>query len=178
MTLSRKEFLRRGVLSVGELLLKPLDVPRELPASPAMLRPPGFVGEGPQGCGECRACMDVCPERVLTAGEGGVPVFSPRRGACTFCLKCIAACPREVLRHPDDREVLKLGRAEADNGRCLAQRGGCFSCLERCPEEALAIELGTGIRIDGERCTGCGACEHVCPLEPGAVRVRPLPGRS
>jgi Pyruvate/2-oxoacid:ferredoxin oxidoreductase delta subunit len=56
-----------------------------------------------------------------------------------------------------------------DNGRCLAHRSGCFTCLEHCPQEAISLELGSGIRIDAERCDGCGACAGVCPLAPAVV---------
>lgn len=63
--------------------------------------------------------------------------------------------------------------AVADNGQCLAGSCGCFSCEERCEYEAVTVVMGEGIRIDAERCTGCGACEHVCPVTPKAVRLQP-----
>lgn len=65
------------------------------------------------------------------------------------------------------------GVARACNDRCLAQRGGCFSCLESCPEEAIGIALGRGIRIDRERCTGCGICAAICPVTPKALEIVP-----
>lgn len=68
----------------------------------------------------------------------------------------------------------RLGLAAPDNGLCLSQRGGCFTCLEQCPREAITIAPGEGIEVNRERCDGCGVCEHVCPLSPVAIRVKHL----
>jgi NAD-dependent dihydropyrimidine dehydrogenase PreA subunit len=101
MNLSRKEFLRRGLRSLGEALLDPATLVRQ---------------------------------------DAGVVVAV----------------------------------AVARNDRCLAQRGGCFSCLESCPQEAIALGLGSGVRIDEERCTGCGSCVAICPVTPKALAVTPV----
>ncbi len=42
---------------------------------------------------------------------------------------------------------------------------GCLGfgdCAEACPFDAIRIENGVA-RIDARACTGCGACEHICP---------------
>ena len=67
---------------------------------------------------------------------------------------------------PDEDQV-----ASAENGRCLARSCGCFSCIERCEPEAIAVVPGVGISIDESRCTGCGTCEYVCPVFPKAIRM-------
>lgn len=61
--------------------------------------------------------------------------------------------------------------ARADNRHCLAKNCGCFSCVDRCEPGAIMLLPGTGIRIDEERCTGCGNCEYVCPVTPKAIRM-------
>jgi ferredoxin len=63
------------------------------------------------------------------------------------------------------------GKAVPRNDRCLAHRGGCFCCIDSCPAGAIAIELGTGISIDPERCDGCGSCAAICPVTPKALEV-------
>jgi ferredoxin len=59
------------------------------------------------------------------------------------------------------------------NDRCLARNCGCFACVERCEPQAIMVVPGEGIRIDLERCTGCGTCEYVCPVVPKAVALVP-----
>lgn len=174
MTLSRKDFLFKGLLSLGEALFNPSGCMEETPREPCNLRPPGFQLDKVAVCRECGICMVVCPEGVLVEREGVEgPVFNPTLGSCTFCGQCLEACPHGVLQPCEDGGLPRIGIAQADNAFCLAQRGGCFTCLERCPEEAIAIEPGEGIRIDTGRCKGCGACEYGCPLV--AVRVMALP---
>lgn len=65
-------------------------------------------------------------------------------------------------------------RAVASNEQCLAKNCGCFACFERCESQAIFVIMGEGIRIDETRCTGCGACEYVCPVTPKAIRLHPL----
>lgn len=114
MTLDRKTFLKKGILSLGEMFLHPGRLVAE-PEEKEPIRPSGSAGE-----------------------------------------------------------TVRPGLAVPDNRQCLAQRGGCFTCLEQCPGEAIAIEPGTGIRVDPEKCDSCGLCEHVCPLSPAAIRVNGL----
>lgn len=59
-----------------------------------------------------------------------------------------------------------------DNSRCLAQKGGCFACIDHCPQDAIDIALGVGIAIDAGRCDGCGACAAVCPVQPSVIQMK------
>ena len=77
--------------------------------------------------------------------------------------------PEEQAFVPVDRpDLLAVG----DNELCLARNCGCFACIERCEAKAIHLVFGTGIRIDEEACTGCGWCEHVCPVTPKALRMQ------
>ena len=69
-------------------------------------------------------------------------------------------------------EVAAGGLLLLDNSRCLARQGGCFSCLDRCPREAMEITAGIGIVINGDLCDGCGECIAICPLEPKPIRLK------
>lgn len=63
--------------------------------------------------------------------------------------------------------------AVALNEHCLAKNCGCFACVERCEPQAIMMVMGEGIRIDASLCTGCGACEYVCPVTPRGIRLQP-----
>lgn len=60
-----------------------------------------------------------------------------------------------------------------DNNRCLAQKGGCFTCIDHCPREAVSIYPGRGVAIDADLCDGCGECAHVCPISPNVIVMKP-----
>jgi len=102
MSISRKEFLRKGLFALG------------------------------QGLAEC-----------LNGGE-----------------------PEKLAAALVDYPYLQL-----DNDRCLAQRGGCFACIDHCPKEAVNIALGVGIVINPELCDGCGECAAVCPVNPNVIQM-------
>ena len=62
---------------------------------------------------------------------------------------------------------------------CLARRQVvCQSCKEACGEGAIHFSLAPGRvplpGLDAARCTGCGACVAVCPVD--AITVAPLSG--
>lgn len=110
MTLSRKEFFRKGLFSLGDTLLKATGVLQQPLAG--------------------------------TAGASELPYRD----------QPMVAVPR--------------------NERCLVRSSGCFCCVERCAQQAIAVVTGEGIRIDAARCTGCGDCLYVCPVTPKAITLR------
>ena len=172
MSLSRKEFLTQGVFSLGKMLLPPQE-PRKGTEARRLIRPPGFIPEKVGECGSCDQCRTACPEEVITRlKEAAGPVMEFNSGGCRFCYLCIGACPNGVLTFPGEECQPRLGQARTAGG-CIAS-GGCFTCSERCPEGAIEIAWGSGVRIDPERCTGCGICESCCPVHPKAIRVEPL----
>lgn len=97
-----------------------------------------------------------------------------------FLTRGLAAFGAELLQSV--RSDGALGEAEQTfedagpllvyNRRCLAQRGGCFACLDHCPLQAITIDLGVGISIDKNKCDGCGICAECCPVTPKVIAVR------
>ncbi len=150
-------------------------------AVPKYLRPPGALEEVAflATCHRCGRCAEACAFGVisLAGGEAGVAVGTPalslRRAPCRLCLVCVQVCPSGALRKgPTPR----AGIARISRARCIAWQGGfCQRCFDECPPAQMAIVLEDLEKpvVDKERCTGCGACEHVCPVEPAAIRVAP-----
>ncbi len=127
------------------------------------------------------------------------PVLDLRAGTSgcrPACIACGHACPTGALRELGYDEKLgqgefaavgpnRIGLAVVDRDRCLPWSYGkpCIVCEEVCPVSPKAIRLQevvdpvTGQRlqqpvVDAQACTGCGLCEHACPVSGlRAIRV-------
>lgn len=138
-------------------------------------RPPWAVADFEDECTRCGACLEACPQGILTWGEGGFPEVDFERGTgeCTFCAACVEACPEPAFdptRSPPWSLTARIGED------CLAKAGvHCQTCGDACPWQAIRFIPRIGgpplPQIEPEACTGCGACQAVCPSD--AVRVLP-----
>lgn len=129
------------------------------------MRPPGAQADFSCLCDGCGDCVMACPNGIIVCSVSNGPEVHFGNGACTFCQECVRACPTGALvamEHPawDWRAAV--------NTSCLSLNGvSCRACDDACDERAIGFRLMTGGRaapeIDLSRCTGCGACAHVCP---------------
>ena len=66
---------------------------------------------------------------------------------------------------------------------CLTYRGvHCRSCADACEPEAIAFSPQVGSvarpKIDPQRCTGCGDCRAICPVQAIVLFKRDVNGES
>ncbi|MDI9237461.1 ferredoxin-type protein NapF [Lysobacter sp. LF1] len=139
------------------------------------LRPPWALDESAflDACTACGACVERCPERVLVRGAGGYAVFDPHLGECTFCGDCVDACAPRALDRTRVTDAFDTIAVAGDT--CLPRRGVvCSSCRDGCPEHAIAFPLTSRVpvpSIDAARCTGCGACVGLCPVDAISLKA-------
>ena len=62
---------------------------------------------------------------------------------------------------PLDELALEPMTCKSDNKKC---EEGCNLCVEHCLENAIDIVNDNDIKIDQEKCIGCGLCIFVCPI--------------
>ncbi len=161
---------------------------------PELIRPPGARPEDSflKRCYRCGACLQACPTNTLQpfglgAGLPGLltPVITPQIGPCDpTCNICGQICPTRAIRDlsPAERVWAKVGTAQILRRKCLAWEFDrkCLVCDEVCPFDAIELkrvpDLKVGVPfVDEKRCSGCGFCEHHCPVEAlPAIVVAPM----
>jgi len=147
------------------------------------IRPPGALDEA-RFCGvcvRCGACVRVCPTRILHAdrGEHGLsgllaPLVRFGPGYCREdCCRCGEVCPSGAIGRlaPTEKKTARMGLAKVDMSLCLLGERECSICKNVCPYEAIGTvwseeDYATVLKIDPDRCPGCGACQVACPTEP------------
>lgn len=166
---------------------------------PGALHEPNFLDRCIK-CGKCmKACpTDVLRPAFDEAGLNGMwtPVMDMERGYCEYnCVLCGQVCPSGAIERltiaekhgVESGKPVKVGNAFVDRSRCLPWSfdRNCVVCEEVCPVSPKAIYTetihkeinGTMVelhmpRVDVERCTGCGLCQHECPVNDlAAIRV-------
>jgi len=145
----------------------------------ALPRPPGALIEGEflKYCTRCYRCVDVCPADALKpAGifDGitnlGTPVLDWKK--CILCMECVRICPTEAIKKVPKEEI-DIGNAVIDHDTCLSwqKKRRCKDCYRACKYDAIKLESRQFPVVIEENCTGCGACEKRCPVEPKAIVV-------
>jgi ferredoxin len=165
--------------------------PRRAPARKTPVVPPGAqsLGHFEGRCTACQLCVSSCPSNVLRPSDRPAALMQPEMsfeaGYCRpECIECSRLCPTNAIGGITvaQKAAISIGRVVWDKDRCLVNTDNvpCTSCERRCPTEAIRLverDPGTAnsLRvpaIDDELCTGCGACEHHCPVRPlSAIHV-------
>jgi ferredoxin-type protein NapF len=136
-------------------------------------RPPCFPDIGKEDpCAGCDGpCVTACEPGVIRLYPGdhrlaGQPHLCFDDAGCTFCNDCVESCPQTVA----EQVPSKVGTAALDSGSCIAWADViCMSCQFACTDQAISFDRNNRPAIDGDACTGCGLCVHVCPSH--SIRV-------
>lgn len=97
---------------------------------------------------------------------------------------CAEVCPTNAISKlsPNERIWAKTGTAVIFRRKCLAweQQKSCMVCDEVCPYKAVEFRKEPVNRVPvpqvrEEKCSGCGYCEHFCPVQnQSAIVVTPM----
>ena len=186
----RRHFLKDSLISFAKTAQEFVKHRDALPEQPEKavaprtdwLRPPGAVPEPLflDRCTRCGDCAKACPyDSVRFHAQDGSPILFPDETPCHFCetLPCVAACATDALVFPDSLDLVKMGVAVVSQQYCTADQG-CNACLSRCPTGALSMDFDTlSVRVAGERCVGCGLCEHTCKSVNDRIAIKVHPAR-
>ena len=189
---SRRAFLATAAVAGAALTLgaqnKRLDgglapvIDKQAPARSERLVPPGAlsVRNFYDRCTACQLCVSNCPGGVLRPstdlGHFLQPQMGYENGYCRpECTKCGELCPAGAISpiSREEKTTVKIGTARVEFELCFAANGkeNCGNCARHCPSGAIRMvdRHSDGRRIpvvSEEQCTGCGACEFLCPSRP------------
>lgn len=157
---------------------------KKVPERETPVLPPGAwnINHFKSRCTACQLCITSCPNGVLRPSMRldmlMKPEMSYERGYCRpECNICSQVCPAGAIRPVthEDKVSVRAGHAVWLKDNCLLTEGRrCGNCASHCPAGALSLvqrdkdDPGSPrmIAVDTERCTGCGACENLCPVRP------------
>ena len=167
-------------------------LPKQAPQREVPLTPPGSksVKDFYSRCTACQLCVAECPNNVLRP-SGSLehlmqPEMSFEKGWCRpECTRCSELCPAGAIERitREEKTQYHVGSSHVNLELCVSASGkaNCGKCAQICPSGAIQMvenkETGLLFPVVAEEiCTGCGACEHLCPVRPvSAITVN---GRS
>jgi ferredoxin-type protein NapF len=180
---------RRALLASGVGAVWAWAVRRSFAAPSQVIRPPGAIDEARfRGvCVRCGNCLRACPTKILHAdlGDNGLsglmsPLVRLDPGYCREdCCRCGDVCPSGAIARlaQSEKKTTRMGLAKVEADLCLlTDNRECSICRNCCPYEAITTvwseeEYTMVLKIDPDRCPGCGACQVACPTSPSKAIV-------
>lgn len=116
------------------------------------------------GCMGLGDCVKVCDYNALHIKDG-VAFVDPYK--CVGCLKCVGACPKNLIKLLPAEDCSHVACSNLDKGGAVRKicTVGCISCsrcVKACPVGAVKLENNVAV-IDPKLCENCGACVEACP---------------
>ena len=155
-------------------------LPKQAPEREVPLTPPGSksVKDFYRRCTACQLCVAECPNNVLRP-SGSLehlmqPEMSFEKGWCRpECTRCSELCPAGAIGKVtrEEKTQYRVGTSRVNLELCVSATGKaqCGKCAQTCPSGAIRMVEKDGMQIPTvaeEICTGCGACEFLCPSRP------------
>lgn len=155
-------------------------LPKQAPEREVPITPPGSrsVKDFYRHCTGCQLCVAECPNNVLRPSTDlehlMQPEMSYEKGFCRpECTRCSELCPAGAIEKitREEKTQYHIGTAQVNPELCLMATGksACGKCSQACPSGAIKLVAYGENRIPAiaeEVCTGCGACEYLCPMRP------------
>lgn len=192
----RRAFMSGAAVALGAAALKGVEasaqaltkvdggfadvLPKQAPEREVPLTPPGSssVRDFYRHCTGCQLCVAECPNNVLRPSTDLEHLMQPQmsyeKGFCRpECTRCSELCPAGAIHRitREEKTQYHIGTAQVNPELCFMATGktSCGKCVQACPSGAIKLVKFEGGRIPAvaeEVCTGCGACEYLCPVRP------------
>jgi Na+-translocating ferredoxin:NAD+ oxidoreductase RNF subunit RnfB len=115
------------------------------------------------GCLGLGTCAGICPFGAIDMLPGGLAKVDPDK--CTGCTKCVAACPKEIIKMVPAKRDLHILCSSHDKGgvarkHCKVACIGCMKCVKAAPEGAITMDnflavVDYGFEIPAEVAAEC-----------------------
>jgi len=189
LQLARRAFLG----TTGGMAVSMLSTHSTRAVAEERLRPPGSVGETEFSalCVRCGNCVRSCPTGIIQPDLEPPKLTALLTPSLRFdtnhcletCNRCGQHCPTGAIAALPlaEKNEQRIGLAQIHNAGCLLTLDKeCNACSLICPRKAIVEDFSKEtytamVRVDANRCNGCGACVAVCP--PRVIAVLP-PGSS
>ena len=193
-TMSRRSFLATTALVAGTAAVEAQEKmvdgglaavqDKKIPTRDLPLKPAGSLSikNFSTRCTGCQLCVAECPNHVLRPSDKLESLMQPEmsfeRGFCRpECTRCSQVCPSGAIRpvSKEEKTAIHIGFAVVVPDNCVAYSHGeqCGNCARHCPSGAIVMvprdkdsDSVLVPSVNTDRCTGCGACEYLCPSRP------------
>lgn len=193
-TMSRRSFLATSALVAGTAAVEAQEKmvdgglaavqDKKIPTRELPLKPAGSLSikNFSTRCTGCQLCVAECPNHVLRPSDKLESLMQPEmsfeRGFCRpECTRCSQVCPSGAIRpvSKEEKTAIHIGFAVVVPDNCVAYSHGeqCGNCARHCPSGAIVMvprdkdsDSVLVPSVNTDRCTGCGACEYLCPSRP------------